>query len=316
MRKLRWKAVCLSVLFAALLSTAACAEPAMYIDPAATAVFMGEDFWVDVSVNEELLGLTGYDLVIDYDESVLELLDVVEGALPQSAGPSFFYWTLGPGPENAVVINGAILGDSVDGPGVLASLHFSGLAAGVSPLEFLDFELRDLENDPITATSTDGVVTVGDVPPFIYMTPDTTRVPEGTMFAVDVAINGSVTGLTGYSLRIGVDSAVVTLLGAVQGPLPPTGGSTAFEWTLEDVDTINIDGAILGSSVDGPGVLAHIVLDAFFQGETDIEFLSVDLRDIDNNPISVGEEDAYIIVTPGGSPVEETSWSVVKSLYR
>ena len=315
MRGLHWRAACLPVLLAALLSAAACAAPVVYMDPAATEVWTGDDSWVDVSVNAELLGLTGYDLIIDYDEDVLEVLDAVEGALPQSAGPSFFYWTSGPAPENAIAINGAILGDSVDGPGVLASLHFSGLAAGVSPLEFLTFELRDLENAPIPATASDGVVTVTDHPT-IYLTPETTTAPEGTTFAIDVAINESVTGLTGYSLRIQLDSAVVTHLGAVEGPLPPTGGPTAFEWILEDANVINIDGVVLGGWVDGPGVLAHVDLSALYQGVTDMVFLSVDLRDIDNNPIPAFDEGAVITVTPGGTPVKDTSWSRVKSLYR
>jgi hypothetical protein len=315
MRGLHWKVVCLPVLLAVLLTSAACAAPVVYIDPAVTEVWTGDEFWVDVSVNAELLGLTGYDLIIDYNEDVLEVLDAVEGALPQSAGPSFFYWTSGPAPENAIVINGAILGDSVDGPGVLASLHFSALAPGVSPLEFLTFELRDIENAPIPATASDGVVTVTDHPT-IYLTPQTTSVPEGTTFAIDVAVNASIRGLTGYSLRIQLDSAVVTHLGAVEGPLPPTGGPTAFEWTLEDDDTILIDGAVLGGWVNGPGVLAHVVLRAFYQGVTDMVFLSVDLRDIDNNPIPAFDEGAVITVTPGGSPVDDTSWSVVKSRYR
>jgi hypothetical protein len=47
-----------------------------------------------------------------------------------------------------------------------------------------------------------------------------------------------------------------------------------------------------------------------------MDFLSADLRDIDNDPLTVFDEGAVIIVEPGGSPVHDTSWSVVKSLYR
>jgi len=315
---MRWKAVLLPVLLVALLTSAAWAAPAVYIDPAATDVWTGDDFWVEISVNDELLGLTGYDLAIDFDEGVLEVLDVVEGALPQTSGASFFYWTSGPSPENAIVINGAVLGAAVDGPGVLARLHFSALVPGVSPLEFLTFELRDIENAVIPATAVDGVVTVRNFPT-IYLTPETTTVPEGTSFTVDVAINESLTDLTGYSLKIVLDSSIVRydVDPADEGPLPPSGGSpTLFDWILEDDDTLIIQGAVLGSWVDRPGVLAHINLVAQYQGTTDMEFVLVDLRDIDNNPLTALDEDAEIIVLPGGSPVEDTSWSAVKSLYR
>ncbi|MCK4510462.1 hypothetical protein KAW64_01925 [bacterium] len=316
MKGMRWKAVCLPVLLAVLLASTAGADPTLYIDPPVTAVFTGEDFWVDVSVNAELLGLTGYDLTIDYDENVLEVLGVVEGALPQSSGESFFYWTSGPPPANAIVINGAVLGGSVDGPGVLARLHFSALGPVWSPLEFLTFELRDIENTPIPVIAVDGQVVISD-PPTIYLTPQTTQVVEGTMFSIDVAVNESLTDLTGYDLRITLDSSIVHYVGATEGPLPSSGGDdTYFFWILEDDDTLIINGAVLGSWVNGPGVLAHITLFALSPGTTDMEFLSVELRDIDNNPLTALDEGAVIIVEEGGSPVDDTSWSVVKSLYR
>jgi len=316
MKGMRWKAVCLPVLLAVLLASTAGADPTVYIDPEVTEVLTGGDFWVDVSVDAELLGLTGYDLTIDYDEDVLEVLDVVEGALPQSSGESFFYWTSGPSPEHAIVINGAVLGGSVDGPGVLARLHFVALGAGWSPLEFLTFELRDIENAPIPATATGGHVVVRN-PPTIYLTPQTTQVTEGATFLIDVAINEAITDLTGYDLEITLDSSIVQYVGAVEGPLPSSGGDdTYFFWTLEDDDTLIINGAVLGSWVNGPGVLAHITLFALYPGTTDMDFLSVELRDIDNNPLPALDEGAVIIVEEGGSPVEDTSWSVVKSLYR
>jgi len=316
MKGMRWRAVCLPVLLTVLLASTAGADPTLYIDPAVTEVFTGDDFWVDVSVNAGLLGLTGYDLTIDYDESVLEVLGVVEGSLPQSSGPSFFYWTSGPSPENAIVINGAVLGGFVDGPGVLARLHFSALGPVWSPLEFLTFELRDIENEPIPATAVSGYVIVSD-PPTIYLTPQTTQVVEGTTFTIDVAVNQSVTDLTGYDLEITLDSSIVQYVGAVEGPLPSSGGDdTYFFWTLQDDDTLIINGVVLGSWVNGPGVLAHITLFALYPGTTNMDFLSVDLRDIDNNPLTALDEGAVIIVEEGGSPVEDTSWSVVKSLYR
>jgi hypothetical protein len=313
---IRWKAVCLIALLATLSASTAGADSTLYIDPALAEVRTGDDFWVDVSVNAELLGLTGYDLTIDYDEDILGILGVAEGALPQSSGESFFYWTSGPPPANAIVINGAVLGDSVDGPGVLARLHFSALVPGVSPLEFLTFELRDIENSSIPVTAHDGQVVVTD-PPTIYLTPQTIQVVEGTTFTIDVAVNESLTDLTGYNLRIELDSSVVRYVEAAEGPLPSSGGnSTAFNWILEDDDTLMIDGAVLGGWVDGPGVLAHITLLAHYQGTTDMDFLSADLRDIYNDSLTVFDEGAVIIVEPGGSPVDHTSWSVLKSLYR
>ena len=135
MMTMRWRAAVLPVLVVVLLASMASADPALYIDPALTEVWTGEDFWVEISVNEELLGLTGYDLIIDYDESVLEVLQVIGGALPQSSGASFFYWTTGPAPENAIVINSAI-GGSTNAP-----IHLNGIARHLGvPLDNDDWQ--------------------------------------------------------------------------------------------------------------------------------------------------------------------------------
>jgi len=142
-------------------------------------------------------------------------------------------------------------------------------------------------------------------------------VVEGTTFTIDVAVNESITDLTGYNLMITLDSSIVLYVGAAEGPLPSSGGAaTAFYWMLQDDNTMVMNGAVLGSWVNGPGVLAHITLFALSPGTTDMDFLSVELRDIDNNPLTALDEGAVIIVEEGGSPVDDTSWSVLKSLYR
>jgi hypothetical protein len=310
------KTLPLLVLLASAMAVPAAADPFLYVNPGATDVLVGEDFWVNVAVDAALVGLTGYDLTIDFDESVLEIIEAVEGDLPQSSGESFFFWTTGSPPENAIVINGAVLGDSVDGPGVLARLHFEALAPGISPLDFLFFELRDIENNPIPVVADGGTVSVGN-PQMIYLTPSETEVPEGTDFAIDVAVNESVTDLTGYDLELTLDPTFVHFMGASEGPLPPSGGDdTYFFSTIENDSTLVIHGAVLGSWVDGPGILAHIELSAHYQGQTDLVFSFVELRDLENNVLPVNDEGAVITVIPGGSPVEATSWATIKSLFR
>ena len=296
----------------------AAAVPSICVDPDTSQVWTEGEVWVDISVNDEVLDLTGYDLVIDFDESVIEVVDVVEGSLPQTAASSFFFWTIDPDASNAIVINGAILGDTVDGPGVLVSILFRGLTEGDSPVDFVFHELRDLDNQPIAVEAVGGVVEVSD-PPAIYLTPQLTEVYEGTIFPIDVAINRALTGLTGYDLVITLDADIVRFVDAVEGSLPPSGGAdTYFFYALEgaDSETLVINGAVLGEWIDGPGVLATINLIAHFQGTSDVSFASVDLRDLDNNGIDASSQDAVVIVLPGGSPAERTSWSSIKSLFR
>ncbi len=120
--------------------------------------------WVHVTINDEVVGLTGFDLEIDYDETLLEVLDVDEGPLPGSNGDeTFFFWTQVGIPSDGILIQGAVLGASVDGPGVLASLNFGAvtpIVGGNSPVEFVWVDLRDIENAAITVTPEGGVIIV------------------------------------------------------------------------------------------------------------------------------------------------------------
>ena len=162
----RWIAIPVVVLILTIsISTAAWGEPLIYIDPPATEMHPDTlSCWVDVVINDEVLGLTGFDLEINYDETLLELLDVDEGPLPGSNGDdTFFFWTQMGIPSDGLLIQGAVLGASVDGPGILASLQFGAvtpIVGGTSPVDFVWVDLRDIANAAIAVTPENGAITV------------------------------------------------------------------------------------------------------------------------------------------------------------
>jgi len=158
----------LCVVFAVLvLGVAGVAQalPIISIEPMTTLVEPGDLFALDVTINDEVLGVTGYDLVIDFDEALLDIVNVVEGALPAGSPPTYFWWTDEGTESHSIVINGAVLGHSVDGPGTLAQLRFHALALGVTPIHFVSVQLRHLDNTPIAVTPIDGEVTIEWVTP-------------------------------------------------------------------------------------------------------------------------------------------------------
>jgi len=134
--------------------------PYIAIDPLSTIVEPNDLFALSVVIGPDVHGVTGYDVVIDFDETLLDVVNVVEGALPAGSPPSYFWWTDQGTPSASIVINGALLGHDVDGPGVLAQLRFKALAIGVTPIHFDSVDLRDLDNNPITVTPVDGQVTI------------------------------------------------------------------------------------------------------------------------------------------------------------
>ena len=76
-------------------SVPAWGDPTISIAPEEQWVYQFDFVAVNVVINDEVLGLTGYDLLIDYNEAILNLYGVEEGPLPSSGGPgsSFFFWT-------------------------------------------------------------------------------------------------------------------------------------------------------------------------------------------------------------------------------
>jgi len=155
--------LCAVLAVLALATGAAAGErpmPFIAIEPLSTVVEPDDLFALSVVIGPDVHGVTGYDLVIDFDETLLDVTNVVEGALPAGSPPSYFWWTDQGTPSASIVINGALLGHDVDGPGVLAELRFKALAIGFTPIHFVSVDLRDLDNNPITVTPIDGQVTI------------------------------------------------------------------------------------------------------------------------------------------------------------
>lgn len=140
---------CALLLAAAVSATAA---PTLLLESSESDVDVGEHFTVTARVDSEVGGLMGFSLAVDYDSALLEVVDVAEGELPGGPGddPSFFYWTSSdPGPA-PLLIDGAALGRSVDGPGDLAVITFAAVATGTANISFSRADLRDSFNAPIT----------------------------------------------------------------------------------------------------------------------------------------------------------------------
>ena len=120
--------------------------------PDSTWKTVGEIFDLGVCVSAGITNLKGYNVTVEFDSSVIEILNVVEGPLPKSA-PSSFFWWYDPGVKSdSVRVNGAILDGTVNGPGELFTLTFKALHHGVvntTDICIRHSALRDGANQPI-----------------------------------------------------------------------------------------------------------------------------------------------------------------------
>lgn len=149
--------VCLLLLAAA----SATANPELQVAPGDTTVISGTTFQIRIVANSEITGLMGYDITVAFDTSLVELVSVDEGSLAGSGGATtFFHWFDAGVASDTVHVNGAVLGTTVDGPGVLFLITFKALFPGITPVTFVATELRDNFNVVIAYDTIDGSVTV------------------------------------------------------------------------------------------------------------------------------------------------------------
>lgn len=169
------------------------------------------------------------------------------------------------------------------------------------------------------ASGNDGVRAdpIGD----LFIAPDSLYVVDESFFVLAVRVSDEVTSLMGYNVAITFDNTVIQILGANEGPLPLNSGHpTFFYWynTGAMADSIHVNGAILGETVDGPGtlfVLAFEALDQVEDQETDVRIVFSELRDGVNQSIAHTVTDGWVkvLVTV---PVEHRTWGAIKDIYR
>jgi len=135
-------------------------QPALVVDPESGIVQVDDEFDVDILVDAGFVDLMGYDISIVFNDSIIELIGVDEGPLPQSAAaPTFFWWTMGSA-SDSVSVNGAVLGTTVDGPGILYTLKFKAIEVGTTPITVTYSDLRTGTNAGISHTTQSATVIV------------------------------------------------------------------------------------------------------------------------------------------------------------
>jgi hypothetical protein len=155
----------------------------------------------------------------------------------------------------------------------------------------------------------------------LFVSPDSTWRAEGEVFDIGICVSPGITELMGYNVAVTFDSSVIGILDVSEGPLPQASSDTTFFWWFNDgvkTDSVHVNGAILGATVDGPGELFTLTFKALKHGvvrTTAIRIAVSALRDGSNHPIAHERKNGFVAVEPT-IPIEETTWGAVKNLYR
>jgi general secretion pathway protein D len=136
------------------------------IESSPVTVSPGQTFTLDVDVSS-VTDLYAFQFDIAFNPSVLDAVDINEGAFLPSGGTTFFITGTidnmgGTISSNADSLFGAISG--VDGSGVLATVDFIAIAPGDSAINILNESLLDSNFDTISDTTQSGDVQVQGTP--------------------------------------------------------------------------------------------------------------------------------------------------------
>ena len=137
------------------------AEPEISIWPSSTSVSTGDTFELNILISDAIVDLMGYSLTVWFNDMVLGVQNVTEGDLLLYSGhQTFFEWTNQGSVTNSISVNGAILGNTVSGPGWLCTLTFEAIQTGTSGIHFIESDLRDNANNSIGHARNSGMVYV------------------------------------------------------------------------------------------------------------------------------------------------------------
>jgi hypothetical protein len=138
------------------------------IDPPSRAGFVGVTTTTDVRV-EDVANLYGFEFQISFDQTVVEGVQIEPGGF---LSPD---WILESNVDNengiiAYALSQMSPSEPQSGDGALATITWRGKAEGTSPIQFTYMLLGAPGGVPITATTQDGEIVVGEAPSeFVFL---------------------------------------------------------------------------------------------------------------------------------------------------
>jgi hypothetical protein len=281
------------------------------------ATFVGsqnQTVWLTVDGIEDLLGL---GLSLTYDPTVVDPTGVVAGPLFDEAPcSSFLDWSIEDGAPGTLVVDLALLGCTVAGPGGLLGVTFEGVASGTTAL-VVGGTLRDSLGEPIPFEAENGQLTYqAEITSQLGFAPDPAFIDASGNATVCLTLT-DVPDFLGMSVSFAFDPLVVFPESVVAGPELESAGCAYFlDWIDEDetTDTVSIDAALLGCSAAIDGPIVCITFTGIDLGQSPLTWLDVDVRASDNEQVPVEAVDGSLVYDEIIS-TEGTSFSELKARF-
>ncbi len=177
----------LAVALVLLTAVSAYAAPTVFVHPAELLVEPGTEFSMSIRVDAGADTVTCFLVEFQFDPSVLELVSAEEGSLFTECGyGTMYHWDASDSGDHSC--NDVTLGHDayVLCPGELINLEFMSVGEGVTWIEIVHADLRDLRRDPILPLFTESALVA------VVLGTDVTENDGGGSLSLSVMPNPSV----------------------------------------------------------------------------------------------------------------------------
>jgi hypothetical protein len=235
----------------------------MTVSPSSEIVNQGQSFTLNVSIDPLGAAISGAQLDIAFNQSLLNLNSVTEGDLFTQDGASTYFnnGTINFADGTVKNIIGVILGPgNVSTLGTFVMLNFTVIGqSGISEIQLSNTLISDPDALPVSLIATNGSININFVhvtennTPKLTVMPSSKTVTFGQDFTLNISIDPKGTGIAGAQLNIAFNKSILRINDIIEGNLfKQDGASTLFNGGVIVNNTKgtveNIYAAIIGAS--------------------------------------------------------------------
>ena len=119
-------------------------------------------FSVYVYLDSDFEDVQGVEISMTFDETIVQLEEILPGDWFTSSGLEYFFWDYTTPGTDTIHFTGALLHEGRVANGVLGICNFTAIAVGVSPVDFVDVDVRDSVNADLGAAHSTGDLIIID----------------------------------------------------------------------------------------------------------------------------------------------------------
>ena len=283
-------------------------ETTVSVSPDVVTAAVGESFIVDIMVNNVSgRGLYTWTFYLNWSFNILTVADVKEGPFLAGEGYKTFFFRRIYNDQGYLKASCTLIGEpassAAKGSGVIATVNFTVVATGSTPLHLYNTQLLEIppEQQEIPHITEDGYFNT--ILPKLFLDPESIE-PPSTLLTPNSSFNltinvADIGGLYAWSLYLKWNFLTLFDVNNVfEGPFLNQEGAnpTIFNWTYVEPGILYVNSTIIGEpsiSVTGNGALATINFSVKSYGSTLLYLTDTRLLDITLSEIPYKSSNGY-----------------------